>query len=403
MSILDSFFGKKTKPRVTWFSINALDAVYSTSLSVFYEFYERNPYVGSVIGRITSDVWAYWYEVRRHKKAQPTADYQKLISASIGYTPRQFVKRIVRDYEVTSNAYVYAPKTKWVIQSLQILDPRYVKPIMNAYGEVLGYVQNLNGIRVFTKDEIFHLRGDTDLRFECVGRSKMESLFVDLETDKEARDSNLAFFRNNQTPASIIVLEDEFSLGETEEEEMQTMKEMKEILETGKYTGWKNRHRASVLQWVKEIIKVQDKISDMEFIELRKFTLDMVCAVYEVPKDILGITETSNRSVGNIQTETYYLRIEEKEQLVDEFMTRIFQEAFGPEYSYVTIKDNVRLLLVRGSLASDLYNKRVINLNEAREIIQYIKVEWGEEFDKKQEPAVTTDPNADVKDTKKKQ
>lgn len=108
---------------------------------------------------------------------------------------------------------------------------------MNAYGEVLGYVQNLNGIRVFTKDEIFHLRGDTDLRFECVGRSKMESLFVDLETDKEARDSNLAFFRNNQTPASIIVLEDEFSLGETEEEEMQTMKEMKEILETGKYTG----------------------------------------------------------------------------------------------------------------------------------------------------------------------
>lgn len=113
----------------------------------------------------------------------------------------------------------------------------------------------------------------------------------------------------------------------------------------------------------------------MEFIELRKFTLDMVCAVYEVPKDILGITETSNRSVGNIQTETYYLRIEEKEQLVDEFMTRIFQEAFGPEYSYVTIKDNVRLLLVRGSLASDLYNKRVINLNEAREIIQYIKVE----------------------------
>lgn len=65
----------------------------------------------------------------------------------------------------------------------------------------------------------------------------MESLFVDLETNKEASDSNLAFFRNNQTPASIIVLEDEFSLGETEEEEMKTMKEMKEILETGKYTG----------------------------------------------------------------------------------------------------------------------------------------------------------------------
>lgn len=40
----------------------------------------------------------------------------------------------------------------------------------------------------------------------------MESLFIDLETDKEARDSNLAFFRNNQTPASVIILDPDFDL-----------------------------------------------------------------------------------------------------------------------------------------------------------------------------------------------
>lgn len=115
----------------------------------------------------------------------------------------------------------------------------------------------------------------------------MESLFIDLETDKEARDSNLAFFRNNQTPASVIILDPDFAMPDNEEDALKVKRELKQVLESGKYTGGKNRHRASVWQGVKEILKVQDKISDMEFINTRKFTLDMVCAVYEVPKDIL--------------------------------------------------------------------------------------------------------------------
>jgi hypothetical protein len=40
----------------------------------------------------------------------------------------------------------------------------------------------------------------------------MTALFIDLETDKEAKESNLAFFKNNQTPASIIVIDPDFEL-----------------------------------------------------------------------------------------------------------------------------------------------------------------------------------------------
>jgi hypothetical protein len=40
------------------------------------------------------------------------------------------------------------------------------------------------------------------------------------------------------------------------------------------------------------------------------------------------MTENSNRSVGDVQTETYYFRIEEKEQIIDEFMTSILQDIF---------------------------------------------------------------------------
>ena len=70
-------------------------------------------------------------------------EFSKLINVSVGYTPRQFVKRIMRDFEVTGNAYVYLSKNGIKVEAVQILDPRHMKPIMSKTGQVLGYVQNL--------------------------------------------------------------------------------------------------------------------------------------------------------------------------------------------------------------------------------------------------------------------
>ena len=63
----------------------------------------------------------------------------------------------------------------------------------------------------------------------------------------------------------------------------------------------------------------------MEFLELRKFTLDLVCGVYEVPKDVLGYTETSNRSVGDTQSTNFDDVIQSKKVTIAEFLTRIFR------------------------------------------------------------------------------
>jgi hypothetical protein len=40
----------------------------------------------------------------------------------------------------------------------------------------------------------------------------MTSLFLDIESDQEARDSNLAFFKNNQTPSSLIIVDKDFDM-----------------------------------------------------------------------------------------------------------------------------------------------------------------------------------------------
>lgn len=60
MSILDIFKTKdKSKPVMKGFSLSSFSVNYDISLSRFYEFYERNPYIASVIDKIRRDVGAH--------------------------------------------------------------------------------------------------------------------------------------------------------------------------------------------------------------------------------------------------------------------------------------------------------------------------------------------------------
>jgi phage portal protein BeeE len=129
-------------------------------------------------------------------------------------------------------------------------------------------------------------------------------------------------------------------------------------------------------------VKVQDKITDMEFIELRKFTRQMVYTVYQVNPDVLWITENSNRSVWETQSMDYWNTISSKEQIYEEFLTQIIQKIYWDEYIVEILQDSLRVLQQKTQIAWDLYkNQRVITLNEAREIIQYPKIEsWGDKF-----------------------
>lgn len=63
--------------------------------------------------------------------------FENLVALTLDYTPRQFIKRLIRDYEITGNAFVYLARENNQVIGLQILDPRYIKPIINEGGQVL--------------------------------------------------------------------------------------------------------------------------------------------------------------------------------------------------------------------------------------------------------------------------
>ena len=383
MSLFDIFRPKtqqaKEQPSVKWVNIEWFLLNFDLSFEAFYKFFELNPFVAVCVNKKWNDIFSKWFEVRKGNwKTLYNEEFEALIKNSTTQNTRQFFKRMIRDYELTGNVFIYIKRNEqgtpiW----LQILDPRYIKPIANKQWIVLWYVQNLDKIKVFLTNEVFHLKDNQNLTNEIMGNSKMTSLFIDLETEKEARESNLAFFINNQTPSSLIIVDENFKIEWNSLIEMKS--KIKKLFEGGQFAWWKNKHRSLLTQWIKDVKKIQDKIDDMQFLALRQFTREIVFWIFEVPLSVWWITESTNYSNWLTQYDIYWDNMESLWDVFAEFLTSILK-VFDEKYEFVGLKDTLRKLLLKSNIAWYLYkDKWLITLNEAREIIQYEKIDWWDE------------------------
>ena len=397
------FFTKKEakeKPKVFGFSVWGALLNYDMNYEVYYKYYNLNPFIFASINKRSNDVWRQWFELTKWWKKIVNEEFENLIKTSTSPTTKEFIKRLVRDYDISWNCYIYIVKDEKFKKAIwmQILDPRYIKPIADQFWNLIWYIQNLNWIRAFLPDELFHLKNDNDIENELLGKSRMTSLFLDVETDLESRDSNLAFFKNNQTPSSIVMLDKDFDLWDLENQ-WKLKKEIKDMFEWWKYVWWKNKHRSSVIQWVTWILKLQDKISDMEFLAMRTFTRDLVFAIYETPWFLFWYTENTNFSNGSNLYDIYIDTIENEEEKFWSFLEKVLK-IFDERYTFNFLKDNLRKLRLKSDLAWSLYkDKELLTLDEAREIIQYTPVEWWSERYKNS--SITINPAQNNKNSKK--
>jgi len=362
------FFKKeeKTSNRILSTSFGNIFIQEQVSLDVYFWFYRTNPFVKAVVWKLIKSVWKNWFQILdKNKKEVENVDFKNLLKFQFK-TESAFIKKILRDYFIAWNSYVYKVRDKndnivW----LQVLDPRYIKPITNSVWEVLGYVQNIKWKEYFTVDEINHLKYDYDLNNEAVWLPIMTSLYYDLESDKEARESNLAFFKNNQTPASLVVLDKDIT-------DVKQLKQIKDLFVWWQFKGWKNRHRWWIVTGVKEIIPVQDKIDDMQFLNLRKFTLEVICSIFWVNKTVLNFTDGVNYSNSESQVKDFKEEtIIPNDIILWEFLTIIYQDIYKTDevIRYIAVKDNT-------DKAIKLFEKWVIKRDEARELVQYEPIWW---------------------------
>jgi len=345
-----------------WLGSMILD--YSRDNYVYYKFYRENPFVRSCIDEIRKTAGKHGIIGLVGEKEVDTQEIRDLFSFT-SWSFENFLKTLIRDFEITHNAYVYRVTSDMgAFIGFQLLDPRTIKPVGNSFGEVLYYEQRVwaNTVKL-APEEVYHLMDDPNPDNIYIGTSKLEALTTELRTDKEAANTWYSFFTNNGIPSFIIKLKD------GAQQTVEKLKDMKELIAGGNNRGGSNKYRGYASDAIEGIETVQNDLSDMKIEDIRKFTLELVCSVYWVPKSVLNFTEGVNYTNWDTQYRQFIQEtIIPLEHMLEQFLTKILK-AEGYDIEIQFVQKHIDLLEQKSEMVEKLVNGGIMTPDEAREMI----------------------------------
>lgn len=289
-----------------------------TSLTLYYSLYRKNTDIKTAIQKLGDTVGKGGYVLVENDE---TVDNPKVKNAMRYLELHR--STIIRDLWIGGNAYIVPIVNPFgEMIDMQILDPRTVYVIADKYGDVIGYVQKSSKWELvpFAVWELYHLVDTRDHDNEIIGMSRVETLIYDVMGDDEASKSNYAFFKNNAIPNTLIILDDDIS-----DDGLKTaVAQLKE-----QFAGGANRHKISANRGIKDIKQLSNSMKDMEFLELRKFTIEKICTAMSVPKVILGYHDGVNFSNSDSMYRTFIEdTVRPLEILLSKFLTEVIQAEF---------------------------------------------------------------------------
>lgn len=296
-----------------------------TTMDLFFQHYAKNSDIRGCIKELQETVgkWGRYLSKKWTDEAikEDSPQYKSIWILLNNHQSFDAMKRrIIRDISVTGNAYILKLKNaSWELLGWQVIDPRTMRIVSTAYGEVIKYIQVVNGVATdFWPDEIIHRKDETDPDNEIFGLSILESVIYEVLADSEASMTNYYYFKNNAIPSTIIQLED----GMTEDQQEIAIEMLK------KSFSWaKNKHKIGAVSWIKGFQKLQDGMKDMEFMNMRMFTTQRVCAAFGVPKVILNYTDWVNYTNADMQYTKYIDNtIRPREWKICDIMTKLIAD-----------------------------------------------------------------------------
>lgn len=221
-------------------------------------------------------------------------------------------------------------------------------------------------------DDMFVMKQLNPLDPFLRGLGIAESIADEVEIDEYAAKFQKRFFYNDATPPVVFLMPDA-----TNEQRDAFMARWNQ-----KHKGVENSHKAAALTGnvdVKELGSSDGK--NLGFIESRVAMRDAVLEHFGVPREIIGITENSNRATADAAQYIYAKnvltpRIKMREEAINKQLLPMFGSnlvwRFDPVIPYDKEFDK--------SKALDAYNAGLIMKNEARGMLDLPDVEGGDVF-----------------------
>jgi HK97 family phage portal protein len=178
-----------------------------------------------------------------------------------------------------------------------ILDPkRMVEVVSPDTGLLLGWMYDS---RIsLTLDEVIQFK-NTNPYNRYRGLSPLDAVNIEVKSDYKASVYQKKFFDNDAKPGMVL---------QVDKDDNSTLEELKKLVriwEQG-HKGADNAHKTGVLRGGMTLKPIGLTQQEMDFINSRSFTRDIVLSVFGVPKTLAGFTEGINRATADTQKRIFW-------------------------------------------------------------------------------------------------
>jgi len=185
------------------------------------------------------------------------------------------------------------------IKEIYIMRPDKVKIITDKTNPlvVAGYIFKQDGGKniPLEPNEVLHFKNfnpNADWPFPHLGTGVVEASQWAIATDNEIRNWNYKFFKNSAQPDGILEVTGDGAMATEEYQRLRAEWD-------AEHKGSSNSHKTAILSggitW-KETTRSQ---TEMQFADQKILNRDEILAIFQVPKTILGVTDSVNRATAD--------------------------------------------------------------------------------------------------------
>jgi len=202
------------------------------------------------------------------------------------------------------------------------------------------------------------------------GLGPAEALADEVETDEYASKFQKRFFFNDATPSFLISMPDS-----NDEQRKRFLAQWKE-----RFQGVFNSHGVATVDGTVKVDRLTESVRDIDMVSGRTYLRNAVLEHFGVPREIMGITESSNRATSESAQYIYAQnvlmpRLLQRQDAINRQLIPMFGDE-GLEWRYDNIVPRNQEFDMRRAI--DGWNAGILTLNESRELMDHSPVANGD-------------------------
>lgn len=338
------------------------------NMETYFRMYRVNADLRRCIEEVQQTSCKSWYQTKIwvNNREDYKVVYNEQVEEALNFIDNFWTLKndIVQMKMLTENVFIQKIRDlKNRVVGWKVLDTRRVSILADKEGTRIAYIlRNGASMNRIPAEEIFHFIWNRDPDNCFFGMSLLETIVYDILGDEASVMMNYYYFDNDAIPSALYIMDKNLS----EKEQDILMESIKWQL-----SGAKNKSKSIVSNGIEDIKKISDDRKDIQFVELRKYATDKVCAVMGVPRIILNYTEWINYSNADMQ---YTKFIENTIRPMEWFLNMVFTamiQDISPNLEFVAIDNHINDMKEKNDLAVKNVTAGIWTRNEAREYIGF--------------------------------